>query len=356
MKKYWILLLAAVAALVSCAKETPVSVIGTPGEAVPVTFNLTASHPDETKAVKTGWESGDAIFVFFNNVAAPKYLKMSYDGTWTSTEMNGGTATPGCLGLTNGNTGTMTAVFLPFGSDATVSASGTDFVFSATDYTYYLTASLPYTVSNNTVSGEFAMTLPDGFVQFFIVDSSAADGGCTLETDAVIPTRVASVRSDGTVVEAAQPVGTDMVGYSYGSGTDKGYLFSGKINGSYPGGNSYYFVKTFGKVRKDYFVSEKTLTSKKSVKLPANNDAKWQAVGSDKTVTFGEDKWSTCNVGAGTPEIVGDGYNYSGVSSLSVSGYKVPSATDYNTLIANAATRAWLSVKGQRGMVFANAA
>jgi hypothetical protein len=32
-----------------------------------------------TRAIKTTWEEGDAIFVFFNNVAAPKFLKMTYE-------------------------------------------------------------------------------------------------------------------------------------------------------------------------------------------------------------------------------------------------------------------------------------
>ena len=54
MKKYLILMLAAAAALVSCGKETlaPETV-----QATPITFNLSANHPDATKAVKSGWEN-----------------------------------------------------------------------------------------------------------------------------------------------------------------------------------------------------------------------------------------------------------------------------------------------------------
>lgn len=59
-------------------------------------------------------------------INAPDNGSLTFDGTsWTSAEYNGATLTPDALGLQNGDTGTMRAVFLPFGSDAVVSASGT---------------------------------------------------------------------------------------------------------------------------------------------------------------------------------------------------------------------------------------
>ena len=65
MKKF--LILYALAVLVSCGKE----VINEPEngvvEATPISFDLSANHPDMTKAVKGGWEAGDAIFVFFDS-------------------------------------------------------------------------------------------------------------------------------------------------------------------------------------------------------------------------------------------------------------------------------------------------
>ena len=66
-----IMLIAAAAALVSCNKDNNVTPGNDNGEATPIVFNLTANHPDQTRAKKTGWEDGDAIFVFFSNVAAP---------------------------------------------------------------------------------------------------------------------------------------------------------------------------------------------------------------------------------------------------------------------------------------------
>ena len=145
MKKYLIILLAAAAVIASCGKEN--TEINNPEEntTTPITFELTASHPLETRAVKTAWEDGDAIFVFFSisGISSPKHLKMTYSAAtdkWTYTEyggVDGTTAIPGSLGLINGNSGTMTAVFLPFGSNLSVSKDGYKYVFSEKQYTYY---------------------------------------------------------------------------------------------------------------------------------------------------------------------------------------------------------------------------
>ena len=369
MKKYLILMLAAAAALVSCGKETlALETV----QATPITFNLSANHPDATKAVKSGWESGDAIFVFFTGAAAPKHLKMTYDGTsWTSAEYNGATQTAGALGLKNGDTGTMRAVFLPFGSDATVSADGTSFTFSETYYAYYLTATLDYTVADNKVSGAFNMVIPEGYVQFFVEDAAAIDGGYTLGTDAVIPVGVASIDKDGNVVETSDKVaGNDMTGYAY----SEGYLFSGKLNGSYTYGG-YYFAKTktADNSRADYFVSGKTLASHSAVKLPANDNVytstvnstgKWIPVGSGITVTLykildagtaGEsmgplDKWYTCNYGQSVPEALGSLYSFDAANALDVS---LPTKAQFQ-MIANSSncSYTWLTVHGQQGAVF----
>ena len=371
MKKYLILMLAAAAALVSCGKETlaPETV-----QATPITFNLSANHPEATKAVKEDWQDGDAIFVFFTGAAAPKHLKMTYDGTaWTSAEYDGATQTAGALGLKNGDTGTMRAVFLPFGSDATVSADGTSFTFSETYYAYYLTATLDYAVADNKVSGAFNMVIPDDYVQFFVEDASATDGGYTLGTDAVIPTGVASIAADGTITETSdKTAGDDMTGYAYSGG----YLFSGKLNGSYNYGG-YYFAKTKAAdgSRADYFVSGKALASHSAVKLPANdnvyevkydtpNKGKWVPVGSGINVTLYKiqdagtawesigtlGEWYTCNYGQSVPEALGSLYTFDDANALGVS---LPTNAQFQ-MIANSSncSYTWLTVHGQQGAVF----
>ena len=288
MKTRLSLLLCALLALTACSNDdndVPQNPEAPTTEAPQtIKFNLTASHPDDdaaaqTRAKKQNWEAGDAIFVFFSGAAAPRHLKMSYDGSaWTSAEYNGATLTAGTLGLKNGDTGTMRAVYLPFGSSATVLASGTSFTFSKTYYAYYLTATLSYTVADNEVSGAFAMTIPDDYVQFFVEDAAATDEGYTLGCDAVIPTGIASITADGTVTETSDKTAADdMPGYSYGGG----YLFSGKLT-TWSYGSNYYFAKRKASdgTRHDYFVTGKTLASHSAVKLPANGNSKWEAVGS----------------------------------------------------------------------------
>ena len=349
MKKYLILFAAAVAALVSCGKELaePENSVG--GDTL-ISFDLSANHPGMTKAVKTGWEAGDAIFVFFDNVAAPKYLKMSYDGSaWSSVEYDGATAAPGALGLKNDDTGNMRAVFLPFGSSATVSAKGTGFVFSKTYFSYYLTATLAYTVTGNKVSGAFNMVIPEGYVQFWVEDAEASDEMYILSTDAVIPTGIASVAADGSVVETAYKVaGDDMPGYKY----QGGYLFSGKLNTSYAG-TGYYFLKNnhLKKERRDYLVTGKTLESHCAVKLPANGSSNWLEVGPDKyvelktadNVSLGT--WCTCNYESDLPENVWTSSFLSFNDAKSIA----PSKDQLQALIDNCSWE-WVTVDGKGGM------
>lgn len=383
MKKYLILLLAAAAALVSCGKEILDPEDGdVTVQTAPITFNLTANHPDATKAVKTGWESGDAIFVFFTGAEAPRHLKMTYDGTnWTSAEYNGATQTDGALGLKNGDSGTMRAVFLPFGSDATVSAAGTHFMFSEDYYTYYATATLPYTVTDNTVSGAFSMQIPEGYVQFFVEDAEATDGAYTLATDAVMPCYATGVADDGSIAEIGGWPGDPMPGYAYNGG----YLFSGKLDDSYTSiryegvtaieNDAYYFAKTkvADNSRADYFVTGKTLASHSAVKLPANNNVyavkygdpntgKWVPVGEGTTVPFFDIEgtpptesatplgtWYTCNYGCTAPEQLGSLYTFYEANSL---GVTLPTKAQFE-MINNSGncSHTWLTVHGQQGVV-----
>ncbi len=354
MRQYLIMLIAATVALASCVKEImePEAKVDEP-TGTSILFDLTASHPAATRAAKSGWEAGDVIFVFFNRVAAPKYLKMSYDGSaWTSAEMDGGTVTAGALDLHNGDSGTMRAVFLPFGNDATVSASGTDFVFDKTWYTYYLTATLDYTVTDHKVSGAFDMTIPDGYVQFFVEDAAATDEAYTLGCDAVIPTGVAAITADGAVTETRDKTAADdMPGYAYSGG----YLFSGKL-GSWGYGSNYYFAKTKtdGTGRQDYFVTGKTLESHSAVKLPANGSDDWQAVGSDRIVHLSTGDtdlgtWYTCNYGQSVPESCGTLYKFNEANALSVT---LPTKEQF-ALIGNAnyCSYTWIKVHGLEGTV-----
>ena len=354
MKKYLVIMAVAFATLASCGKEN-LSPDNEIDELPPIAFNLTAKHPDGTKVVKTGWEEGDAIFVFFNNVTAPKYLKMLFDGEkWTSIEKNGDTTSPGCLGLKNGDSGSMRAIYLPFGVNSSVYAQGSSFVFDRVSYSYYLTATLDYKVVDHKVSGAFNMQIPDGYVQFFIEDPNVNTSPIYwLATDAVIPIGVASVDASGSIMETSDKVaGDEMRGYPYKGG----WLFSGVLNNEYAYKGRYYFAKTrySDNFRQDFFITGKTLASHNAVKLPAVGSSKWQTVGSDVTVTLRKSDntslgtWYTCNYEQSAPESLGTLCDF--YSANAETQFKLPKKKDFEGIFNNC-TWTRVSVKGHNGYV-----
>ncbi len=340
-KAFLMMVCAALVALVSCEKQplNPVdeATVENPAGNISLTFNLSATHPDgaDTKAVKTAWENGDVLFVFFSGVAAPKYLKLTYNigtGVWSGTEMNGASAE--ALGLAESATGTMRAVFLPFGSGATVQDDGGgNFKFSTQYYSYYLTATLPYTVTGGEVSGVFDMQMPAGYVQFF-VDAAYPEGVIELREPHLTPTGVGSISADvATLTEATLAHGAPLPGYGYEKedkdlGENNGYLFSGILSDGTKGvenarneardyhftivkdgWNGTYYTKTF--TGKTLYTSA---TTGRAVKLPVLGD--WTTItdykpidlGCDVLTGVGSEKkriyWSSRNLGAGrdTPE------------------------------------------------------
>lgn len=295
-------LLAALIVFAACSKEQAPAV-ETPG--IPetpetpelrqsITFNLTANHPDaRTRAVKTGWEAGDVIFVFFSGISSPFHLEMVYDGSsWTTREMGHAEnvlvnqevytlAEPGPLELSNGMTGTMRAVYHPFGNNSTVyfvarEFEGFSFRFSEPCRSYYLTATLPYTVENNCISGTFNMQIPEGYVQFFVPADNPENGAFALGCDAIIPAGVEYIASDGLIIENYGTAADDLQGYAY----QGGYLFSGKLDANYAYEGNYYFgmKRLSDGERWDYYVTGKTLCSHNAVKLPKAFLNPWQQV------------------------------------------------------------------------------
>ena len=308
MKKTLFILAALALAIISCDKEV-IDNQATPKETPQeIVFELTANHPDgpDTRAVKTGWENGDVIFVFLNNVAAPKYLKMSYDGKrWNHTQMNG--ATEGSLGLTEGATGTMRAVYLPFGGAATVSANETSFVFSETPCSYYLTATIDYTVTDGKVSGIFDMRIPDGYIQFFLDDAAASSStDIELREPHLTPQGIASIAADGTITHTSVATGAPLKGYVY----DKGYLFSGILDaGARNTSTNYRFTVVKGGWEGSYYAKDfygktwyRGAAEGRALKMPALTD--WTAITDYKPIDIGCDVngrriyWASRNLGA----------------------------------------------------------
>lgn len=267
MKKIWMIALLAVATAFSCAKIDEQGPVDPAVESVPektagrIVFNIQVNQAEgQTKAVKTGWETGDVVYVFFNNVTisdTPKYATLTRTASgWDAAFSDGWDGT----GLKESGA-TMSAVYFPFRLGAysgytpiplQVSKDGSSYTFKAFDvfqgsdrnygytvrniFTYYLKAeqsayTLTSTSDVTTLSGTLDMTIPDGFVQFYI----AADGGRYNENDRyrlavqkVKPVSCYTLGQDGLFFQKERAYGEPMAGCKYG----EGILFSGIIDES----------------------------------------------------------------------------------------------------------------------------
>ena len=314
MKKALLMVCAALVAFVSCENQ-PLDL-----DRVPVTFHLHATLPDgvETKAVKADWEDGDIIFVVFSGVKSPYFLKMTYDkGTWVEKQMCA--ENERVLPLSEGDAGTMTAIFQPFARDYTYlyDAEG-PFVFSEIFMSYYLTAQLPYTVVDGEVSGSFDMKIPDGFVQFYIEADDAEEGKAILWEPHLIPCTVTGVAEDGVrVYDIKLDKGEPVPGFAYKGG----YLFSGMLDPEAQDNPVTYSFTRFmgsGNVETATTVTPHTMKPSGKTGRAANiTGLAWSEQDVREAVDLGlpsGNKWANVNLGAALPTDAGAYYAWGELS------------------------------------------
>ena len=297
MKKT-IIILSALAALVACNKEN------TQPESTPTVFNITITREDDTKAVKSAWEDGDVVYVFFSTVAAPNYVKYSHSsGAWTNEKI-------GTFNITTD--GTMTAIYLPFGNGETVSADGTSFVFGNNYTSYYLKSTVNYTISGGVVSGTLNMKVPDGFVQFAMPLTNGTTqffretaGAYTLKEAHLTPCALASVDKDGNIINKTgsdYAAGKPVTGYIYDDGNAKSINFSGILSSIGAATDyAFEFVNNIGTAATNddvtYTLSgNKTMAAKAAIKFPLISSSAWK-VKEPGFVTVGGVTWAKWNVG-----------------------------------------------------------
>lgn len=333
-----VLFLTAALALYACSKEMPVP---TETETPKMVFNISVNRLDgqatstlqaseATKAVKSSWEQGDVVFVFFSTVPSPKFLKLSFDGVvWTSETYNGSSTED--FSITED--GVMSAIYLPYGNDEVVSADGTSFKFAHTYTSYYLfSEKTPYTVSGNTINGVLDMTTPEGFVQFSMPNYGTdvpSEGyflevanRLTLSESHIKPLSFSSVSKDGTVSNIIGNNGDPITAYYYIADAStyryEHYInFSGILDASVKDVSTDY---TFSLVNNRNTAEEyddatyllsgtKTMTYGSAFRFPLVSSSSWK-VPEPQWVEINGVKWGKWNVGASSIGGYGDYYSW----------------------------------------------
>lgn len=251
MKKT-IVILSVILALVACNKE--VQVVEEPNQIGNLDFkvNLTITRNDANNDTKgtvktTAWVNGDVVFIFFNGIEAPKYLEMKYNNGWVFTGKGNPENELKASDFSGKESGTMTAIYLPYGSDFSVTASGDSFVFSET-YSgyYYQDQKKAYSFSGNTLSttegNPIALTpvSPEtGNVRVHFDISGGFNSGHSylLTQDYVKAINLNSISADGTVNKTVSTyAGVEIPGYydadpnNDGETNDAIFSFSGELN------------------------------------------------------------------------------------------------------------------------------
>ena len=375
MKKTMIIL-SAVLALVACNKETPSVQNDGTIDASNVVFDLTINYADDTKAVKSGWTSGDKGYLFFEDVTTG-YVVTEYNGSvWTPTLQ--GTAT------LSASDKTVTAIFLPFSTDEPT-YDGWAWTF-AKKTAYYMTAKAQqYTVTTDpstdisTLKATLNMINDMEFVQIFIPNVSPVAGKYKIYAAGLIPTWCESIVPGGGVTAASATAGLPIESVIV---PGEGYYFYGTVSSAIID-PTFYIVEqdpTIGYAIGTHVKSitgGKSLAPKAAVKFSTLPDL-------EPWVNIDGNKWATGNVsgsvaGNGTivaPTEYGDyyswnrlneqpypTYNYEDYGSdtatqLLGSGWRMPSNTEFNLLMGTSGQKAqWiaspagLKVTGDNGLV-----
>lgn len=332
MRKRFITLLVMLVALVACRQEEPVMPdITNPVAPSDIVFDITIQHPGgSTKGIKTDWRAGDKVFIFISNITTG-YVTATLDasGTAWSTAFVGTITSEDDLGTS----GTLHAVYLPYGNSATPTFANGSWSFNAGTDTYYLYASnVTYTVDTvgtvKVLSATVQMQRPaTPYVQFYIPDSGAS-GTIRLACNALCPAGLASIAaSNGAITENSGNAGAPINGYPDTLGGEEGYYVSGRPVIANTETADYYFALEKGSVYSNYYKHRSKIAANKSYQLPSYSS--WPVVGTLCYVPIAGGKWKTVNEGASYPWAPG---NLVGNSYALSFGEGLPTTADWTNL------------------------
>lgn len=262
------IILSALLALAACNKEAlqEESTI----DASKLVFNIQVEKADEpaTKGVKTAWETGDVVYLFFEGNTT-QYVQMTYDGTsWAYADKDGGTAYTGLSLTATGKK--VSAVYIPGfvrGEEAPTYIINTyKWVIGRNLGGYILSSEkVPYTVTVGdvtTLDATLNMAAPANLVQIFVKESDPDFGNeYVLNMTNVKPFSYDGVvAADGTVVVNEGTTTFPMTGYKGTMGTETGYYFWGILADATLGSTNYNFQLVERSAQKKYAVSSKSKT------------------------------------------------------------------------------------------------
>ena len=186
-------------------------------------LDLNIIHGSDTKAVKTGWESGDKIYVFFGKPTdhtTPAHLTLTFDGSsWTEVWTAGLEAE-----IASTESGKLHAVYTP-GKLGTISYDSywKEYRFTGSDHGWYLKCeNVSYTVSEGVLAATLNMASPGRFVQFYLAGEAAKAGKLQFSCDKILKVKVSLIRATG-FAQANYDYGYAIDGVAYKGGL----MFSG---------------------------------------------------------------------------------------------------------------------------------
>ena len=243
-------------------------------------LDLNIIHGSDTKAVKTGWESGDKIYVFFGKPEdhpTPAYLTLTFDGdSWNEAWTAGLEAEIAATA-----SGTLHAVYTP-GTLGTISYDSywKEYRFTGSDHGWYLKCeNVSYTVSKGVLTATLNMKREGNFVQFYLEGEAANAGNLQFSCDQIMLILPGGVSSELGIYSSNVAYGDAIDGVAYKGGL----MFSGLLKEDANGVGISHTLKitdTKGTVdTKDDVVY--TTTATKTMKygdafvLPALNDKAW---------------------------------------------------------------------------------
>ena len=286
MKKT-LLFAAAVLALAACSKESPV-IEKEEGsiDASKLVFNIEVQNGNDTKGVKTAWESGDNVYVFFEDNTT-QYVKMTYDGTsWTYADKDGGSTFTGLTLAASGKK--LSAVYMPdFVCSAAPTYSTNKWTFGDVWGYYQKAEAVSYTVTStddvNTLNATISLKAPSSISQIFIPASEYAALGSgekyVLTATHFIQFSFDGIRPGGIVIQSNMANGFPLTAFEGTLGGETGLYLWGLLEGA--GTYDFDFQLVKRNAAKGYAISSysKSVTG---ITVPASFAAKLTSL-TDKT-------------------------------------------------------------------------